>query len=85
MQDATVVERIRQKCASVSPVMDERMRRQWAAAEASSVGWGEITCVAAATGLEANEGAGNHWSQKDAITTVPGTFVSWHLCVLSTV
>jgi hypothetical protein len=54
MQDATLVEGIRQKFDSLSPVMDERVRRQWAAAEASSVGWGGITCVAAATGLARN-------------------------------
>ena len=32
-------------------VMDERMRRQWAAAEALELAWGGITCVARATGL----------------------------------
>jgi len=31
--------------------MDERMQRQWAAAEASDVGWGGITAVAEATGM----------------------------------
>lgn len=54
MQDATLIERIRQKFDSLSPVMDERVRRQWAAAEASSVGWGGVTWVAAATGLARN-------------------------------
>jgi len=34
--------------------MDERMRRQWAAAEASAFGWGGVTAVAAATGLARN-------------------------------
>ena len=33
------------------PEMDERMRRQWAAAEASEFGWGGVTAVAIATGL----------------------------------
>ena len=32
-------------------VMDERMRRQWAAAEAMELGWGGITHVANATGI----------------------------------
>jgi len=32
-------------------VMDERMRRQWAAAEAMEFPWGGISCVANATGI----------------------------------
>jgi hypothetical protein len=31
--------------------MDERMRRQWAAAEAMELAWGGISCVAKATGI----------------------------------
>jgi hypothetical protein len=31
--------------------MDERMRRQWAAAEAAELGWGGVSAVAGATGL----------------------------------
>ena len=54
MQNATAIERIRQKFQALSPVMDERMRRQWAAAEASTLGWGGITVVSAATGLARN-------------------------------
>ena len=54
MQDATAIERIRQKYLALSPVMDERMRRQWAAAEASALGWGGVTTVSAATGLARN-------------------------------
>lgn len=54
MRDATAIERIRQKFLALSPVMDERIRRQWAAAEASTLGWGGITVVSAATGLARN-------------------------------
>jgi Rhodopirellula transposase DDE domain len=54
MQDATAIERIRQKYLALSPVMDERMRRQWAAAEASALGWGGVTTVSTATGLARN-------------------------------
>lgn len=54
MQDSTAIERIRQKFQALSPVMDERIRRQWAAAEASTLGWGGITVVSAATGLARN-------------------------------
>ena len=54
MQDATVIEGIRRKYRSLGPVMDERMRRQWAASEAEAIGWGGITAVSAATGLARN-------------------------------
>lgn len=54
MQDATIVERIRWKFRALSPMMDERMRRQWAAAEAAAVGWGGVTLVSSATGLARN-------------------------------
>ena len=51
MQDALVVERIRRKFSTLAPVLDERSRRQWAAAEALELAWGGVTSVAAATGL----------------------------------
>ena len=51
MQDAQAIERIRTKYRSLEPEMDERLRRQWAAAEARDVGWGGISAVAQATGL----------------------------------
>jgi hypothetical protein len=35
-------------------MMDERMRRQWAATEALAVGWGGVSAVAVATGLARN-------------------------------
>jgi hypothetical protein len=54
MQDAVLIERIRQKFETLSPVMDERMRRQWAAAEAISLGWGGVSTVAVATGMSRN-------------------------------
>lgn len=54
MHDARTIEGIRQKFSALSPVMDERMRRQWAATEAAALGWGGITAVAEATGLAWN-------------------------------
>ena len=51
MQDAAIIERIRVKFHTLTPVMDERSRRQWAAAEAMELAWGGVTRVAAATGL----------------------------------
>jgi len=43
--------RIRRKYRSLRMVMDERLRRQWAATEARDLGWGGVTLVARATGL----------------------------------
>ena len=54
MQDAALVERIRRKFNSLRPRLNERLRRQWAAAEASALGWGGISAVVAATGLSHN-------------------------------
>jgi DDE family transposase len=51
MHDAAAIERIRRKFQSLTVVMDERMRRQWAAAEALELPWGGISCVAKATGI----------------------------------
>lgn len=54
MHDANTFERIRQKFASLDPVMDERVRRQWAASEAIALGWGGVSLTAQATGLARN-------------------------------
>ena len=51
MQDAQVVARIRRKYSALKPELDERRRRQWAAAESRELGWGGVTIVAQATGL----------------------------------
>jgi hypothetical protein len=49
VQDARLVERIRRKYRALSVEMDERGRRQWAAAEAQERGWGGVSAVARAT------------------------------------
>jgi hypothetical protein len=51
MHDAAAIERIRRKFQALTVVMDERIRRQWAAAEAMELAWGGISCVAQATGI----------------------------------
>lgn len=53
-QDKAIIKRIRNKYRSLSGLMDERMRRQWAASEADDLGWGGVTAVARATGLARN-------------------------------
>ncbi len=51
MQDGPAIGRIRRKYRSLNVELDERRRRQWAAAEARELGWGGVTTVAEATGL----------------------------------
>jgi hypothetical protein len=51
MHDATVEARIGHKYRLVAIELDERRRRQWAAAEARDAGYGGISLVARATGL----------------------------------
>ena len=51
MQDAVAIKLIETKYTALVPLMDERMRRQWAASEATAYGWGGIQAVAQATGL----------------------------------
>ena len=51
MDDTHSLGRIRRKYQSLCMVMDERMKRQWAAAESRDLGWGGVTAVAQATGL----------------------------------
>ena len=45
------MERIRRMFQSLHTVLDERSRRQWAAAEAKELGYGGVSAVACATGL----------------------------------
>lgn len=54
MQDARAIQRIESRYAALSSLMDERMRRQWAAAEAKSYGWGGRRAVCHATGFSPN-------------------------------
>ena len=54
MPTAEVIAQIGEKYRALAPVMDERMRRQWAGIEAKTLGWGGIAAVAEATGLARN-------------------------------
>jgi len=51
MQDAAAIEGIASRFRDLLPLMDERMRRQWAASEALAYGWGGIQAVSRATGM----------------------------------
>ena len=54
MQDETARQQIEAKYRSLAPLMDERMRRQWAASEARAYGWGGVRAVSGATGMSPN-------------------------------
>jgi len=51
MAGTQVIKSIRRKFRALRPGMDERLRRQWAAAEARELGRGGVTAVARATGM----------------------------------
>ena len=54
MQDAAVIEKIGSRYMALGSMMDERLRRQWAAVEARSYGWGGVRAVSHATGISPN-------------------------------
>jgi hypothetical protein len=54
MQDRAAAERIAMKYLSLAPMMNERMRRQWAASEAQAYGWGGVRAVSGAIGMSPN-------------------------------
>jgi hypothetical protein len=51
MEESATLDTLRTKFELLRPLMDERMRRQWAACEALSLKRGGVTVVARATGL----------------------------------
>ena len=51
MEESATLDTLRTKFELLRPLMDERMRRQWAACEALSLKRGGVTVVAKATGL----------------------------------
>jgi transposase len=54
MQDESKLLQLEAKYRSLVPLMDERMRRQWAAAEARAYGWGGVRAVSSVTGMSPN-------------------------------
>src|ERR1700751_5501505 len=51
METSATLDTVRTKYELLRPLMDERMRRQWAASEAMTLKPGGVTTVAKATGL----------------------------------
>ena len=54
MQDVATLRQIKSRYRSLGPLMDERMRRQWAATEAQTYGRGGLSAVSSATGMSRN-------------------------------
>lgn len=54
MRDEFNIQQVEAKYRSLSPLMDERMRRQWAAAEARAYGWGGLQAVSGAIRMSPN-------------------------------
>jgi Rhodopirellula transposase DDE domain len=54
MQDAAALRQIKARYRSLAVLMDERLRRQWAATEAQSYGRGGLSAVSSATGMSRN-------------------------------
>ena len=51
MQSSDPLRQIESKFRALSPLMDERIRRQWAATEAQALGWGGVSAVSSAIGM----------------------------------
>ena len=54
MHDLQLVRQIKSRYRALASLMDERMRRQWAATEAQTYGWGGPSAVSVATGISRN-------------------------------
>ena len=52
--DARAIRQIKTRYRTLVPLMDERLRRQWAASEAQSYGRGGVSAVSSATGMSRN-------------------------------
>jgi transposase len=51
MQNESILRQIENKYKLLAPLMDERVRRHWAATEAQAYGWGGVSAVSNATGI----------------------------------
>lgn len=54
MRSVADIQQVETKYRALAALMDERMRRQWAAAEAQAFGWGGLQAVSAAIGMSPN-------------------------------
>jgi hypothetical protein len=54
MHDHPAAEQVEVKYRSLSPLIDDRMRRQWAATESRAYGWGGVQTVSGAIRMSPN-------------------------------
>jgi hypothetical protein len=54
MHVAPAIRQIKSRYRSLAPLMDERMRRQWAGTEAQTYGWGGLSALSSATEMSCN-------------------------------
>ena len=54
MRNVADIQQVETKYRALAPLMDERMRRQWAASEARAYGWGGLQAVSAAIRMSPN-------------------------------
>jgi hypothetical protein len=74
MADTDLLESLRRKYQTLSPLLNERQRRLWAAVEAGEIGWGGVTAVALATGLsQTTIGIGLREVRGDSDQSAPGS------------
>src|SRR3989442_15727492 len=59
MPDSEIIAAVRNKYQALRPVLDEKVRRRWAACEAMAIGWGGITWGVATIDLKTPE-CGHH-------------------------
>jgi hypothetical protein len=52
--DTSAIRQIKTRYRTLAPLMDERLRRQWAGSEAQSYGRGGVSAVSSATGMSRN-------------------------------
>jgi len=71
-QPRAFLSQLNQKYLALVPMMDERMRRQWAATEASDLGWGGVSTVSVATGLARNTITMAEWQPQGQPEKVKG-------------
>ena len=72
MRNEEIIKTVRRKFQTLAPVLDERSRRVWAAAEAEALGYGGQSIVAAATGISRTTITGELVRSKEGATVDRG-------------
>ena len=52
--NTSAIRQIKTRCQTLAPLIDERLRRQWAGSEAQSYGRGGVSAIGRATGMSRN-------------------------------